>query len=51
MGLDRELSEENIKILREEGNMKPFAKLTSKDKITLKLTPNCVYLVLTENKE
>lgn len=51
MGLDRNLSEENIKILREEGNIKPYKTLTSDDKISLKLTPNCVYLILTENKE
>lgn len=51
MGLDRNLSEENIRILREEGNIKPFKTLTSKDKINLKLTPNSVYLILTENKE
>ena len=38
-----------LKILREEGKIKPFATLTSKDKITLKFTPNCVYLILTEN--
>jgi len=51
MGLDRNLSEENIRILREEGKIKPFKTLTSKDKISLKLTPNSVYLILTENKE
>ena len=51
MGLDRNLSEENIRILRKEGKIKPFKTLTSKDKINLKLTPNSVYLVLTENKE
>lgn len=41
-----ELSEIDIKELREEGNMKPIAECTVSDKIELKLTANSVYLIM-----
>ena len=40
-----DLSREDIKELREEGRIKPVAEFDAKEKISLKLTANCVYLV------
>jgi len=40
-----EIGEKEIKLLREEGNIKPVAEFDVKEKISLKLTANCVYLV------
>ena len=37
--------EKEIKLLREEGNIKPVAEFDAKEKIDLRLTANCVYLV------
>lgn len=45
MGLAADLTKEQIKFLREEGNLKPVAEFDAKEKINLKLTSNCVYLV------
>ena len=44
MGL-AEIGEKEIALLREEGNIKPVAEFDAKEKISLKLTSNCVYLV------
>jgi len=41
-----ELSEKDIKELRDEGNIKPIAEYTVSDKIELKLTANSVYLIM-----
>ena len=41
-----ELSETDIKELREEGNIKPISECTISDKIKLKLTANSVYLII-----
>ncbi len=43
-----ELSEKDIKELREEGNIKPIAEYAISDKIELKLTANSVYLVMVD---
>jgi cell division GTPase FtsZ len=46
-GGEPEIGENEIKVLKEEGNMKPIEEFiaSDSDKINLKLTPNCVYLV------
>ena len=41
-----ELTDADIKELREEGNIKPIAECTASDKIELKLTANSVYLIM-----
>ena len=40
-----EMSEDVIKTLRAEGNIKPYKEFIADGDIELKLTPNCVYLV------
>ena len=40
-----EIGEKEIELLREEGNLKPVAEFDANEKISLKLTANCVYLV------
>lgn len=47
-----EMTDEYIKILREEGNIKPISEFVYSDdsKISLKLTSNAVYLVLAEGE-
>ncbi len=42
------LSEQDVKELREEGNIKPIAEYTATDKINLDLTANSVYLITIE---
>ncbi len=41
----KELSDADIKELREEGNMKPVKEYNAEDKIELKLTANSVYMI------
>lgn len=50
-GFTPELSEEDIKLLREEGNIKPKAQFSSNEKIKLNLTANSVFLIVTEVNE
>lgn len=47
MGKPEKLSEEQIKLLREEGNLKPVSQFVAckSDKISLRLTANSTYLV------
>ena len=40
-----EIGEKEIKILREEGKIKPIAEFDANNEIELKLTANCVYFV------
>lgn len=40
-----DMDDEIIKILREEGNLKPFKEFTEDKNITIELSANCVYLV------
>ncbi len=43
------MSEEEIKILREEGKIKPIKEFTAENNtLSLELTPNCVYLITAE---
>ena len=46
-GIGKNPTKEEIALLREEGGLKPIAEFKCDDnaKITLKLTPNCTYLV------
>ena len=39
------MDEKTIKILKEEGTLKPVKKFAGKNDIELNLTANCVYLV------
>ncbi len=48
LGLTPDLSVENIRTLRDEGNIKPIAQLSAGEKLELTLSPNSVYLILTE---
>ena len=43
-------TKEEIALLREEGKLKPISEFiyNNNDKLTLKLTPNCTYLVTAE---
>lgn len=43
-----ELSDKDIKELRDEGNIKPVAQYTAKEKIELSMSANSVYLVAVE---
>ncbi len=40
-----EIGENEIKVLREEGKIKPIAEFNANNEVQLKLTANCVYLV------
>lgn len=48
LGMDKNLSKEEIKILREEGKMKPIYESVFKDEIELKFSPNATYLITIE---
>ena len=48
MNLTPEVSSEDIGILREEGKLKPVAELKADEKITLKLSSNSIYLIVTD---
>ena len=49
-GMEAPLSSEQIKVLREEGKLKPVAEFVgSKDDIQLELTANCMYVVTVED--
>lgn len=50
-GFTHDLTDEQIKMLRDEGNIKPVASFSSNEKIKLDLTANSVYLVTTERKK
>ena len=40
-----QMTDELVKVLKAEGNVKPLCEFTAEDNIELKLTANCVYLV------
>ena len=44
MGIDKPTPEE-LRLLREEGRLKPTAVQSGAEPLTLKLTPNCTYLI------
>ncbi len=44
-GMSAELTEEEIKLLREEGHMKPIDEFTVTDTLSLELTANSVYMI------
>jgi hypothetical protein len=49
-GMEAPLSSEQIKVLREEGKLKPVAEFVGgKDDIQLELTANCMYVVTVED--
>ena len=49
-GMAAPLSREQIKVLREEGKLKPVAEFVgSKDDIQLELTANCMYVITVED--
>jgi ribosomal protein S25 len=46
LGIKNSPSEEELRLLREEGKLKPLYKQSGKEPIKLKLTANCTYLIL-----
>ena len=46
LGIENPPSEEELRLLREEGRIKPLCQQSGKVPLKLKLTANCTYLIL-----